>query len=310
MRRRAFLLAPGLLTVPARAATMPKAVASFSILADMTRQIAGDRLEVVSLVPANTDPHAFQPKASDSRVLASAAVLVENGLGLEGWMTRLGEAAGFRGRRIVATTRVTPRTMKEGLAKEGLAKEGLAKEGSAVSVDPHAWQNPRNGMLYVRAIAEGLSAAFPGGAEGWNANATRYIAAIEETDAWIASRFAAIPPKDRRIVTTHDAFGYYGDRYGVTFLAARGVSPEAEPSAKGIAALIRQIKREKVRAVFLENMSDPRTAAMLARETGAALSGPLFSDALSPPDGPAADYIAMLRHNTSLFERAMTSKGP
>ena len=291
MRRRALLLAPGLLPFQARAAA-PRvvAVASFSILADMLRQVGGDLLDVVSLVPANTDAHTFQPRASDSHLLGTAAVLVENGLGLEGWMTRLGAAAGFRGTWIVATAKVTPRTIRE---------------GAKVSVDPHAWQDPRNGVLYVQAIAEGLTAAYPEQAGTWRANAARHIAAIEETDAWIASRYAPIPPGARRIVTTHDAFGYYGERYGITFLAAQGISSEAEPSAKGIAALIRQIRREKVRAVFLENRGNPRLATMLARETGATLLGPVFSDALSAPDGPAAEYLSMLRHNTSLFERAM-----
>ena len=265
-------------------------IASFSILADMVRHIGGPLVNVSSLVPADADAHTYQPTASDSRVLTGAALLVENGLGLEGWMARLGTASNFRGVRVIATTGVIPRTMRE---------------GTEISLDPHAWQNPRNGMIYARNIAEGLAQASPDRAEFWRARSAVYINEIEQTDAWIAAQFDPIPLAARRVITTHDAFGYYGDRYGVSFLAAEGISTDSEPSAKGIAALVGQIRREKVRTVFLENMTDPRLTKMLARETGASLSGPLYSDALSKPDGPAADYLTMLRYNTKLFVRAM-----
>ena len=290
MRRRALLMGLPLAPVLARAEAPLNVVASFSVLADMARRVSGDWATVTSLVPANMDAHAFQPTAADSRALAGAAVFIENGLGLEGWISRLGAAAGFRGVRIVATAGVTPRMMRD---------------GAVTSLDPHAWQDPRNGVLYVRAIAGGLAAADPARAGLYHANAARFGEEIARTDAWIVSRFAAIPEARRRIITTHDAFGYYGARYGITFLAAQGLSADSEPSAKGIAALIQQMRREKIRTVFLENMTDPRLAAMLAREAGAALSGPLFSDALSAPDGPAPDYVSMLRHNTTLFERAL-----
>jgi zinc/manganese transport system substrate-binding protein len=298
MRRRAILIGllaqMALLSPTARAGGIT-AVASFSVLADMIRRIAGemvtsDMVHVASLVPADADVHAWQPSATDSRRLTEAALLVENGLGLEGWMSRLSAASGFRGIRIVATDGVTPRTMRK---------------GAATSIDPHAWQDPRNGVIYARNIAEGLTAADPVHADAYRTSAAAYVAEIEQTDAWIASQFAPIPPAARRIVTTHDAFGYYGARYGIEFLAAEGLSTDAEPSAKAIAALVAQIKRERVRTVFLENMTDPRLTSMLARETGATVSGPLYSDALSKPDGPAADYLAMLRHNTTLFARAM-----
>lgn len=294
MRRRALLM--GLALAPARGHAAPPlaVVTSFSVLADMARRVGGALVSVTSLVPADTDAHAFQPTAADSRALAAASVFIENGLGLEGWIARLGVASGFRGTRIVASTGVVPRMMRD---------------GAATSRDPHAWQDPRNGVLYTRAIAEGLAAADLAHADTYRANAAAYEAEIADTDAWIASRFAPVPVARRRIITTHDAFGYYGARYGITFLAAQGVSADAEPSAKGIAALIGQMKREKIRTVFLENMTDPRLGKMLAREAGAALSGPLFSDALSAPDGPAPDYLAMLRHNTVLFERALRDEG-
>ncbi len=265
MRRRALLtglLAPAVVPMALRAADGPvAAVASFSILADMTRRIGGGLVDVVSLVPPDADAHVYQPSAADSRALAGAALLVENGLGFEGWMARLGATSDFRGVRVVATNGVVPRMMRE---------------GTATSLDPHAWQDPRNGVIYARAIAEGLVAAIPDRAETWRGNSGAYIAEIERTDAWIMGQFAAIPPAARRIITTHDAFGYYGERYGVAFLAAEGISTDAEPSAKGIAALVQQIRRERVRTVFLENMTDPRITQMLARETGATVSGPVL----------------------------------
>jgi zinc/manganese transport system substrate-binding protein len=267
-----------------------RAVASFSILADMVRRVAGGLVRVTSLVPPDTDAHIYQPTAADSRALTEANLLIENGLGFEGWMARLGEASRFRGIRVTASTGVTPRHMRE---------------GTVTSLDPHAWQDPRNGKIYARNITPGLVAADAANGAVYRANADAYIAEIQQTDAWIASRFASIPPAARRIITTHDAFGYYGDRYGIEFLAVEGLATDAEPSAKAIAALVAQIKREGARTVFLENMTDPRLSAMLARETGATLSGPLYSDALSKPGGPAADYLSMLRYNTTLFERAM-----
>lgn len=290
MRRRAFLIVALSLAGTRAWASGIGTVASFSILADMVRHVGGGLVDVVSLVPPDGDPHVYEPTSADARAVTSAAMLVENGLGLEGWMARLGEAADFKGVLVIASTGVTPRKMRE---------------GDETSLDPHAWQNPRNGVSYVQNIAKGLTAADPAHADTWRENAAAFIAEIEQTDAWIAQQFAAIPTAGRRIITTHDAFGYYGDRYGVKFLAAEGISTDAEPSAKGIAELVRQIKREGVRDVFLENMTDPRVTTMLARETGAKVSGPLYSDALSKPGGPAPDYLAMLRYNTAWFVRAM-----
>lgn len=294
MRRRHLLAAvPALFVVRAEAASPLRAVASMSILADLVRQVGGGAVSVTSLVPPDGDAHVYQPKPADLRAVLQAKLLVENGLGLEGWMQRLTGAGGFTGTRVVAAQAVTPRTLTE---------------GGATATDPHAWQDPRNGVLYVRAIAAGLIQADPDRAEAYRSAAARYSATIEATDAWIQQQFAPIPPADRRIITTHDAFGYYGARYGIELLSAEGLSTEAEPSAHAIAALVAQIRREKVRAVFLENMTDPRLARMLARETGAALGGTVYSDALSPPNGPAATYVAMLRHNTTLFAAAMQGR--
>ncbi|MDR3535067.1 MAG: zinc ABC transporter substrate-binding protein [Acetobacteraceae bacterium] len=294
MRRRQLLAGLGLSSALAphagHAAPPLRAVATFSILADMVRQVGGASVSVTGLVPPDGDAHVYQPKPADLRAIMQARLLVENGLGLEGWMQRLGAAGSFAGVRVTAAQAVTPRTMNE---------------DGKVATDPHAWQDPRNGVLYVRAIADGLIQADPTQADAYRAAAARYSTAIEATDAWIAKQFEDIPPADRRVITTHDAFGYYGARYGIELLSAEGLSTEVEPSAHAIAALVAQIRREHIHAVFLENMTDPRLARMLAQETGATLGGTVYSDALSPPNGPAATYLAMLHHNTTLFAQAM-----
>jgi zinc/manganese transport system substrate-binding protein len=274
----------------ARAEEPLRVVATFSILADMVRRVGRENVAVTELVGPDADPHAYEPRPTDLHAIWAARLLVENGLGLEGWLERLPAAAHFSGVTVVASRQVVPRQVTE---------------GGAAATDPHAWQDPRNGVLYARAIAEGLAQADPARADGYLRAADEYIAEIEATDAWIAQRFAAIPPERRRIITTHDAFGYYGARYGIELLAAEGIGTESEPSARGLAALIAEIRREKVRAVFLENMTDPRLVRMIARETGAVLGGTVYSDALSPPGGPAPSYLMMLRHNTTVFAQAM-----
>lgn len=295
MHRRSFLTlvsaAPFAIPLAVDAAEPVRVVASFTVLADLVRQVGGAHVSVDSMVGPNGDVHVYEPRPKDLKHLLAAGVLVRNGLGLEGWMDRLVQATGFKGTTVTAASAVKPRT--------------LIAEGGAAETDPHAWQDPSNAVLYVQAIADGLAVADPANAADYRASAGRYTATIEAAGRWIAKQFAPIPPARRRIVTTHDAFGYYGARYGIEFLAAEGISTESEPSAKGIAALVRQIKRENVKAVFIENMTSPRMAEMLARETGATLGGEVYSDALSPPNGPAATYLAMLRHNTSLFAAAM-----
>ncbi len=288
-----MLLGLALAPAIARAQTQPAipVVASFSILADMVHQIGGDAVSVTGLVPPDGDPHTYEPKPSDLRAVADAKLLVVNGLGLEGWMTRLVGAAGFHGPVATASAGVRPRTMVE--------------DGGATVTDPHAWQNARNGALYARNIAAALGTADPSRAAQFHDAGERYAATILETDTWIEQQFAPIPPARRIIITTHDAFGYFGARYGVTVRAAEGISTDAEPSARDIAKLVAQIKRDRVRAVFLENMTDPRLATMLAQEAGAALGDKVYSDALSPPGGPADTYLGIFRHNVPLFVASM-----
>jgi zinc/manganese transport system substrate-binding protein len=295
MRRRTLLgclplLAAPLPFRPAAAATaLPlPVVATFSVLADLTARVGGNAIAIASLVPPDGDPHEYEPTTADLRRLAVARVLVENGLGLEGWLTRLADAADFKGQRIIASAAVTPRRLGAGL-------------------DPHAWQDPHNGVLYVRAIAAGLAKAAPESALAFATRAAALIQEIEETDRWIARTLAAIPPARRRVVTSHDAFGYYAARYGIQMVGVQGLSTEDEPSAREMADLVALIKRDHIRAVLMENMTSPRLAETLAHETGAVLGGKVYADALSPPGAPADSYVAMLRTNTAEFARVMTA---
>ena len=261
-------------------------VASFSILGDLVRQVGGDLVAVTTLVGPDGDVHVFEPSPDDARALASARLVVVNGFGLEGWMSRLIAASGYRGPVVVASAGVTPRT-------------GTGEHETGV--DPHAWQNVANVGLYVRSIGEGLAAADPAHGAAYRTGAAAYALKLDALDREVRAAFASLPRDKRKIITSHDALGYFGDAYGLTLLAPMGFGTESEPSAKSVGALIDQMRRERTRAVFLENMSDPRLIQQIARESGARIGGRLFSDALSPPGGPAATYAEMVRYNTELI---------
>ena len=289
-----WVLAALLLALPATAGAALAAplpvVASFSVLGDLVRQIGGDRVGVTVLVGPDGDAHVFEPSPDDARAIGAARLVVINGLGLEGWMSRLIQASGYRGPVVVASEGVTPRT-------------GFAEAGSAVGagIDPHAWQNVANVESYARTIGEGLAKADPEHGADYRAGADAYIAKLRLLDGEVRSAFSAIERSRRKIITSHDAFGYFGDAYGLTLLAPMGFGTESEPSARAVGALIDQIRREGIKAIFIENMSDPRLIKEIARESGAKVGGRLFSDALSASDGPAATYLEMVRHNTNLI---------
>lgn len=285
-RRRLLILAAGLPGV-AQAGAAPLVVVSFSILADLVGEVAGGRVRVVSLVGPDQDLHAYQPKPSDLRTLARADLLVLNGLGAEGWSARMAQASGFRGRVVVAS--------------EGVA--ALHPAGGAV--DPHAWQDVGNVKLYVANIRDGLAAIDPAGAAAYRAAASGYLAKLDRLDGEIRAAYAAIPPARRRVVTTHDSLAYYGRAYGLTFLAPLGLSSESEPSAKEVARLERQIGAEQITALFVENISNQTLLRQIARDTGVRVGGVLYTDALSPPGGPAGTYIAMMRYNLAEIVKAL-----
>jgi zinc/manganese transport system substrate-binding protein len=281
----------------AHAADKIKAVASFSILGDMVRQVGGDRIEVTTLVGPDGDAHVYEPTPADARNLAASNILFVNGLGFEGWMERLEKSSGFDGKVVVASTGVTPRHMMEE------EEDGKAEE----ITDPHAWQSLANGKIYVANIRDGLIAADPAGKAIYEANAAAYLDAINTEEAAVRDTLGKLPEDRRRIITSHDAFGYFGATYGIEVVAPEGVSTESEASAKDVAKIIRQIKAGKIPAVFIENITDHRLLDQIARETGAKIGGTLYTDALSGPDGPAPTYLGMFRHNVATLSQALSS---
>ena len=291
----ALLLAAALalpaLSGPARAEPMP-VVATFSILGQIAETIGGDKVRVQTLVGPDRDAHVYQPTPQDSRVLAEARVVLVSGLGFEGWIERLVKASGTKAQIVVATRGIPTRKM-------------AGAHGHGSGVDPHVWHDPKRMAAYARNLAEGLAAADAANAEAYRASSAAFIGRLEAMDAWAEAEFAKVPAAKRKVITTHDAFGYLAERYKLTFRSPRGVTTDAEPSAKGTAQLIDQIRAEKIKAVFVENITDRRMIDQLAKEAGAAVGGRLYSDALSAADGPAATYEALFRHNVSLLTSGM-----
>ncbi len=312
MRRRSLLAATAGMMLAAGAAPRVRAqsrlrvVASFSILADLVRVVAGDGVEIVALVGADVDAHGFEPSPGDARRLAGADVVVTVGLGFEGWIDRLVTSSGFKGRRVVTSTGVA--TIRSSDHGHGHSHGHSHGHGKGSSVDPHIWQDPQRVRQMVGNIAAGLAAADPGRASAYRDNAEAYAAQLAELDAWIAAEIATIPAAKRKVVTSHDAFGYFAARYGVKFVAPRGVNMESEPSAADLARIIREVRREKVKVVFLENISDPKLIEQVAREGGARMGGRLYSDALSRADGSAPTYLALMRHNVVRLRDAMLAE--
>lgn len=299
----------GLSVSPSFAAGPVKAIASFSILGDMVREVGGDRVEVITLVGPDGDAHVYQPTPADAKAVAAAKIVFVSGLGFEGWMDRLIKSASFKGPTVVASKGVKPLTMEEeGEHGHDHDKHGKTGKGhDHGDIDPHAWQSLKHGEIYVRNIAEGLIAADPAGAATYRANAERYLAEIAALDREVRGAIARLPADRRTVVTSHDAFGYFAAAYGLKFLSPEGVSTESEASAKDVAALIKQIRAEKIPAVFMETITDPRLIEQVRKETGAAIGGTLYSDALSPADGPAPTYLKMFRYNVATLTKALSS---
>ncbi|OYX88554.1 MAG: ABC transporter substrate-binding protein [Azorhizobium sp. 35-67-5] len=321
--RRLFLAAavalaatPGLAQTAAPAAAAPKlpVVASFSILGDFVKNVGGDRIALTTIVGPNGDSHVYQPTPADAKKIAAAKVVFVNGLGFEGWMDRLVKASGTKATVIVATKGITPRErtatepQEEDEHDHGKAKgKGKAHAHDHGPIDPHAWQSIANAKIYVANIRDGLIAADPAGKAEYEANAAAYLAKLDALEAQVKASVAAIPADRRVIITSHDAFGYFGDAYGVKLLAPEGVSTETEASAKDVGRIIRQIKSQKVPAVFLENVTNPKLVDRIAKESGAKVGGTLYSDALSDDKGPAPTYIDMMQSNVQKLSSALTS---
>ena len=288
MRSCPFLCLLFVLASPAAAQPSPgpdrlKVVATFSILGELISEVGGERVDVTTFVAPDTDAHTYQPKPTDIRALATAKVLVSNGLGFEGWIDRLADAAGFKGTRIMAST-------------------GVATTGT----DPHCWQDVACTRIYVANIAAGLSTADPANAAFYRDRAQTYDGRLAVLDGWIRGQIATVPEDRRKAITGHNSFRYFARAYGVTFESPRGYNTDSEPSARDMANLIRQVREQKIKALFIENMTNPVLVDEIAKDSGATVGPRLYSDALSKPGGPAPTYEAMMRHNVAALVAGMS----
>lgn len=299
MKKLLSTLATALLVPLAGAASAQPlpVVASFSILGDVVSQVGGERVAVQVLVGPGSDAHVVQPTPAQARQVAQAQVVVAHGMGLEGWLPRLLKSAGFKGREL---------RVAEGL--KPLKATGSDHHGHAHDIDPHTWQDVASVRHWVPRIAATLCEADAAGCDSYRARAAAYTQRLNTLDAEIRAAWAPLPPAERKLITSHEAFGYYAAAYGVRFFAPQGLSTEAEASAKGVARLVRQIRAEGIKALFVESIADPRLIEQIGRETGVRPSGRLYSDSLSLPDGPAASYEALMRHNTRLMVDALRAR--
>ena len=292
-----------------------RAVATFSILGDMVSRIGGEHVAVTTLVGPNGDAHVYRPTPAAARAVSEAQILVVNGLDFEGWLDRLIQASDFAGIRAVATARIEPMAVEDGddHGHDRDHQEGESAEGHGDghdghhhgAFDPHAWQSLRHAAVYVDNITAALATADPDNAGTFYRNRAAYVAELEALDAEIRAMFADLPAGSRTIVTSHDAFQYFGRDYGLTFIAPQGLSTASEASARDVARLIQFIRDQGIRAVFAENVADPRLLERIADETGATIGGTLYPGALSGPDGPAPTYLDMMRHNASTLTQAL-----
>ena len=274
--------------LPARAQDRVNVVASFSILGDFVRNVGGERVSVTTLVGPDGDVHVYTPAPADAKKIADAKLLVINGFGLEGWLPRLLQASGSKAPIVMATKGITP-----------------LKLGS--DADPHAWQSVANAKIYVANIRDALVAADPADTEVFRANAESYLAKLDALDREVRQAIAQIPPNRRKVISTHDAFGYFAAGYGIDFIAPLGVSTESEVSARDIAKIITQVRKSGIPAVFLENISDDRLMRRISAESGARVGGTLYSDALTDEKGAAPTYIDMVRHNIKALTSALAN---
>ena len=279
-------LALAMLASPLQAADRLNVVASFSILGDFVRNIGGERVNLTTLVGPDSDVHVYAPTPSDAKTIAAAQLLIVNGLGLEGWLPRLVQSSGSKA-PIVA------------------AAKGVAALKSGSDSDPHAWQSVANAKIYVANIRDALAGADPAGADIFRDRAARYLTELDALDREARDAIDKIPPARRKVISTHDAFGYFAAAYGIAFIAPLGVSTESEPSARDIARIIGQVRAAKIPAVFLENNSDDRLVGRIAAETGAVIGGTLVSDSLTGAKGDAPTYVAMVRHNVKALTGAL-----
>lgn len=314
----ASLLTLGGLASSASAAEL-KVVASFSIIADFAKNVGGDRVEISTLVPVDGDAHVYEPRPADAAALERADVVLVNGLQFEGFMSRLIETSGTKAPVVEVSKGIEPlKTAEEEHAHHEGEEHAKAEEHVDASddhgheghhhhgeFDPHAWQSIHNAEIYTKNIADAFCQADKAGCATYTANSEAYLAKLGDLETEVKAAIDAIAQDKRTIITSHDAFGYFAHEYGLKFIAAEGVSTEAEASAADIAKLVDQVREDKASAIFVENITNPRLVDQIASETGLKVGGTLYSDALSSQDGPASTYIDMFRYNVNTIKAAI-----
>jgi zinc/manganese transport system substrate-binding protein len=297
-----YLLLVALAALPAAtlaAADKPTVVATFSVLGDMVANVAGDHIDLVTIVGPNGDTELYRPTLADSRTIAGARIVFVNDLNdeFEPWLEPLLKQSGFTGTKVVASRGAKTITAEE--------EHPISGKEAAPVIDQHAWLDPRNGIVYVKNIAEALERADPANAADYRARAASYVKQLQSADAWMRTEMTAVPVSKRRIIASHDSLQYLAKACGITLIAINGWTNKSEPSAAELARLARQIEVERVHALFLDSITDPRAMERIAKETGAVITGTLYGDALSGPGGEAGTYIEMIRHDVSTLKAGM-----
>lgn len=265
-------------------------VTTTSIFEDMVKNVGADKVFTSSIVPVGSDPHIYEPRPSDVRMVASADIIFVNGLNLEGWILELIRNSGTKAPVITLTRGINP----------------LKSSQYENAFDPHVWMDASLGLMYIKNIVEALQSADPVHALIYEREFERYVQVIEETDSFIFESIASIPPEQRLLITSHDAFAYYGKRYGLDLSALMGISTEAEPQTSDMIRVARQIKQRKIPAVFIESTINPKLLEQIAKDHQIDIGGELYSDSLGPEGSGADSYTGMLRYNTDVITRALS----
>ena len=294
-----------LLTCLVAAQAKPVVVATDTVLADITRTIAGDELDVRCLLPVGIDPHSYEPTPADVRLLAHADLVIENGLGLESWSRKLVAQSGYKGRVVQAGQNLPHPVFVEAGHDHNHQHEHDEHEHTTGQIDPHAWHDVRNVQHFVVVIAEALRVRFPGSAAAIEGNAAAYTSELSKLHSYAAEQLGSIPPERRKLATSHDSLRYLAHAYGLQIVPIAGLQPQREPSAKELAALIKRIRAEKVRAVFFEGTSNPKLSRVVAEEANLPVLESLYTDSLGAEGSSGATYLGMFRSNVDTLVRAL-----
>ena len=283
----------------AGAAERIKVVATFSVIGDMVANVAGEKVDLVTLVGPAGDTELFKPSLADAKSVAEAKIVFVNDLNdeFEPWLEPLLKQVKFSGAKIVVSRGVKTFTSTEERAPRNKSGEE--------EIDQHAWLDPKNGVIYVRNIAAALVKGDPANAADYRLRADAYIKELQALDAWAKAEIAALPAAKRRFLASHDSLQYLAKAYGITLLSINGWTNNSEPSAAELARLAKQVRQERIHALFLDSITDPRAMQQVAKETGASIGGTLYGDALSKPGGDADTYLKMLRHNVATLKAGM-----